>query len=191
MEVPLELTFRNMEKDIEIEQYIIEKLDKLDSVFDNLIGCSAIVEKPQKHQREGNPYRFRLMITIPGDTEIVVTREPMDSPMHAPLNSVVKDAFDVAKRQLIELKERKRYDVKEHPEQEAAAIVDRLFKNEGYGFLKTVNNREIYFHANSVINNDFDRLEVGTGVRYVEEIGEKGPQASTVQIVNKPGSRMP
>ena len=41
------------------------------------------------------------------------------------------------------------------------------------------------------LNDDFDRLEPGTGVRYVEEAGAKGPQASTVQIVDKPGVKTP
>lgn len=191
MEVPLELTFRGMEKDPEIERYIIKKLDRLNSISDRLIGCSAAIEKPQKHQRNGNPYRFRLVITIPGNIEIVVSREPADSPMHAPLRTVVKSAFDAAKRQLIEIKEKRRRDVKKHPDQEMTALVERLFKNEGYGFLRTMDDREVYFHENSVLHDDFDRLEVGTGVRYVETVGEKGPQASTVQIVSKPGSRLP
>jgi hypothetical protein len=41
-----------------------------------------------------------------------------------------------------------------------------------------------------VLNNDFERLTVGTEVRYDLEMGEKGPQASSVQIVGKLGSRM-
>jgi hypothetical protein len=38
---------------------------------------------------------------------------------------------------------------------------------------------------------DFHRLEIGTEVIFVESAGEKGPQASTVQIVSKPGVRHP
>jgi cold shock CspA family protein len=34
-----------------------------------------------------------------------------------------------------------------------------------------------------VLYGNFDRLEVGTRVRYVEEQGEKGPQASTVEVL--------
>ncbi|MBD3168844.1 MAG: HPF/RaiA family ribosome-associated protein [candidate division Zixibacteria bacterium] len=191
VEVPLELTFREMEKDPEVEKYILEKVDKLESISKNIISCSVVVEKPQKHQQEGNPYRFRIVITIPGDTDVVVSKGGNDSPMHAPLKSIVKDAFEVAKRQLIEVNDKRRYEVKEHPEQEMGAVVDRLFKNEGYGFLKTIDNREVYFHENSVVNDDFKRLEVGTGVRYSETAGDKGPQATTVQIVNKPGARLP
>jgi len=61
----------------------------------------------------------------------------------------------------------------------------KLFSEEGYGFLETPDGREIYFHRNSVIGSDFDRLEIGTEVRFAEETGEQGPQASTVTIVGK------
>lgn len=60
-----------------------------------------------------------------------------------------------------------------------------------YGFLRTLDTgREIYFHRNSVSDRDFERLEVGTGVQFAEEEGEMGPQATTVQIVDKPGARV-
>ena len=44
-------------------------------------------------------------------------------------------------------------------------------------------NRQTDFFA----ANDFDRLEIGTGVQWHEEQGDKGPQASTVRIIDKPG----
>jgi cold shock CspA family protein len=68
------------------------------------------------------------------------------------------------------------------------AIVTKLFPEQGYGFIKTIDDgREIYFHQNSLINDDFERLEIGTGVQFSETLGEMGPQATTVHIVNKPG----
>jgi len=45
--------------------------------------------------------------------------------------------------------------------------------------------REIYFHKNSVLGRAFPRLKVGTTVRFAEEQGERGPQASTVHVVPK------
>jgi hypothetical protein len=41
-----------------------------------------------------------------------------------------------------------------------------------------------------VTQDDFQRLEIGTGVRFFPRRCEEGPQASTVQIVDKPGSRI-
>jgi hypothetical protein len=42
-----------------------------------------------------------------------------------------------------------------------------------------------------VLHDDYERLAVGTEVRFEEEERENGPQASTVQVVNKPGIRTP
>jgi cold shock CspA family protein len=54
----------------------------------------------------------------------------------------------------------------------------------GFGYITTVGGREIYFHRNSVINEEFDNLVPGRGVRFSEEMGDKGPQASTIQILD-------
>ena len=65
-------------------------------------------------------------------------------------------------------------------------IVQKLFIEDGYGFIRTIDTSdEIYFHKNSVLHNDFDKIKVGTGVRFVSEIGDKGPQASSVEIIDK------
>jgi cold shock CspA family protein len=60
--------------------------------------------------------------------------------------------------------------------------VSKLFPEQGYGFIETRAGAEVYFHRNSVLNHAFDRLTTGTEVRFVEEEGEKGPQASTVAV---------
>ncbi len=44
---------------------------------------------------------------------------------------------------------------------------------------------QILFHANSVNNDAFDQLEIGSEVRFVEEEGEKGPQATTVHLIGR------
>jgi len=61
-------------------------------------------------------------------------------------------------------------------------IVSTLFPERGYGFLTTTDGKEFYFHKNSVLGDKFKNLRIGTKVRFVEELGEKGPQASTVKV---------
>jgi cold shock CspA family protein len=68
-----------------------------------------------------------------------------------------------------------------------ASRVARLFLKAGYGFLVTADNREIYFNRASVLNQGFNRLKPGDEVRFFEEEGVKGPQASTVERVGKDG----
>jgi cold shock CspA family protein/ribosome-associated translation inhibitor RaiA len=186
MQVPLELSFRDVPKTKETEKLITEKVDKLEQVCDNLISCRVVVEKPQKHQRSGNPYRVRIDVTVPPGHEMVVTKEPGQSRMNAPLSAVIRDAFEAMLRQLKELTERQRREIKVHPQQRVNGFVSRLFKEDGYGFIQSTDGRQIYFHRNSVLGDEFDRLEVGTGVHYSEEQGDKGPQASSVSIEHKP-----
>ncbi len=59
--------------------------------------------------------------------------------------------------------------------------VAKFVAGEGYGFIETADGREVYFHRNSVLDDAFEHLTVGSEVRFVEEMGEKGPQASTVR----------
>jgi cold shock CspA family protein/ribosome-associated translation inhibitor RaiA len=189
MEVPPEVTFRGIDKDDSIEQLVLEKAAKLDDIHEKIISCRVAVEKVQEHQRSGNPYRVRIVTRVPPGHELVVRQEPGKSDMHEPLQTIVNNAFNALRRQLLKLKEKQQGDVKSHPTQDLIGYVVRLFPEKGYGFIKTAEGRELYFHENSVLQKDFERLEIGTGVRYFPQDGEKGPQASTVQIVDKPGVR--
>lgn len=185
MKVPIEITYRHMERVDEIDRLIHQKVAKLDRLFGNLISCRVAIERPQTAQRSGNPYRVRIGLTAPPGHELVVRREPVDNDMHATLRTVVIDAFKAMRRQLEELRERQRGEVKRHDEQ-PRAVVARIFRGAGYGFLRTAEGREIYFHRNAVLDR-WDELEVGAEVRFEETEGAEGPQASTVAMLSRPG----
>jgi cold shock CspA family protein len=116
-----------------------------------------------------------------------VTREAGEGDLHEQLPTVIRDAFGAMRRRLKKLVEKQHGDIKSHPEQEVGGLIIRLFRDKGYGFIKGANGQEIYFHKNSLLGNDFDRLQIGTGVQWHEEQGDKGPQATTVRIIDKPG----
>jgi cold shock CspA family protein/ribosome-associated translation inhibitor RaiA len=63
--------------------------------------------------------------------------------------------------------------------------IAELFPAGDYGTITDSDGREIYFHRNSVVNADFDSLTIDSEVRFVEESGEKGPQASSVHLIGK------
>ncbi|MFW6324830.1 MAG: HPF/RaiA family ribosome-associated protein [Desulfovibrionales bacterium] len=189
MEVPLQISYRGVDKNETIERLIRSKAEKLEQVCNHMISCNVAIEQDQKHQRAGSPFRVRIDMRVPPGHELVVRRESSGGSIHDKLPEVIRDAFNAARRQLKKLAEQQQGKVKVHPEQQAVALVSKLFPEEGYGFIKTTEGQEIYFHKNSVTGSDFDRLEIGTGVSYVAQEGEKGLQASTVHIVDKPGVR--
>jgi cold shock CspA family protein len=116
---------------------------------------------------------------VPGHHEIVVNADPGDEPEHLYPNVAVRDAFRKARRRLQDVIRRMEGAVKEHEPPRTGRIARFLAGTEG-GFIETDDGDEVYFHGNSVIGG-FGRLKVGDRVRFAEEIGEKGLQASTVR----------
>ena len=175
MEIPLKITFRNMPPSKAIEANIEEKAAKLDSLYDGIMSCRVIVEAPHRHHHKGKAYQVRIDITVPGG-EIVVKREKNED-----LYVAIRDAFDAATRKLEGHTERQRGDVKIHEAPpKPKGRVAKLFPEDDYGFIETSDGREVYFHRNSVIDPVFDKLKEGTEVVFVEEQGDKGPQAMRV-----------
>jgi cold shock CspA family protein len=60
-----------------------------------------------------------------------------------------------------------------------------LFPQDDYGLIASADGRENYITRNNLLNADFNKLQAGTSVRFVEEMGDKGPQASSVQVEGK------
>lgn len=186
MRVPLELTFRNVSKTKALEEYIRDEVKGLEQASDAVISCRVAVEKPQEHQRSGSPYRVRIDLRLPPRHELVIKREAGEGDIHDDLRTVLSQAFDAARRRLREQMEIQRGEVKVHEPREQSGFVVRIFPDRGFGFLKTPEGLEYYFHQNSVRNGEFDRLEVGSEVRFAPGQGEEGPQASTVELLGKP-----
>lgn len=183
MEVPPEVTYRGVEPSAEIDALIHEKVDKLDRLCEKLISCRVAVELPNKNITSGNPYRVRIDLRVPPGHELVVSRDPGDGEQHTPLSAVIRHAFDSAQRVLRKQMDQQSGQTKHHPEQAVTAVVDRVLPEEDYGFLRTGNGGQVYFHRNAVLHGEFDRLRPGDGVHHVESNGVKGPQASTVHVL--------
>jgi ribosomal subunit interface protein len=184
MEIPLQIRLHNVSLSEADEKIIREKVAKLGEFYNRIISCRVTLEAPGRHHQKGGPYNVRIDIGVPG-AELVINRKPQED-----LYVAIRESFNAAGRQLEDYVRRLRGDVKTH-EAEPYAWVSKLFPKEGYGFLETPDGREIYFHRNSVLEEGFKHLRIGMEVRFVEEEGEKGPQASTVKLVGKPPSSNP
>lgn len=181
MNTPLQISFHNLPHSPIIEEAVRESAARLEEIHDRIVSIAVIVDQPHRHHQEGNLYEVRIDLTVPGG-ELAVRREQAGGE----LRMAIHEAFEEMSRQLEEFLGRRRGFVKMHDGLPHARVT-RLFPDEGYGFLETLDGRELFFHRNSVLNGGFKRLDVGTEVRFVEELGEKGPQASTVKLVGRHG----
>lgn len=184
MDTPLQIDFQGMEPDAKLKADIAARIDELETRFGHIIAARAVLKGPSGHHRTGGPYELNIQLSLPGGHEVNISRTPHLDERHGNVTFAINDAFKRARRRLQDFARKIRGDVKHH-EPTPMATVRNIDPSGEFGFLDTDDGREIYFHGNSVLNGKIADLEPGARVSFAEEVGEKGPQASTVRLSGK------
>ena len=184
MQTPLEIDFQGAARTPSVEDSIARHVAELERRYGRATACRVLVKGPGGHHHTGGLYEVHIRLALPDGREVNVERTPPADERYADLTFAIDNAFKRARRQLQDRVRRLQGQVKEHESQPIGAVV-RIDPSGEFGFLESADGREIYFHRNSVLRDDFARLAVGTRVTYVEEMGEKGQQASTVRLLGK------
>jgi len=182
IQFPLDITFRDMESSPAIEAAVGHWAEKLARVYDRILRCHVTIERPHQHQRQGQLLRILITLSVPGP-DIVVSRNTGRIGAHEDFNVALRDAFLAARRQLEDHVRRMRQDVKTRV-RPTHGRVTYLDAEGQWGYLEA-EGRQVYFHRNSVL--DADALQVGAEVRFEEEEGREGPQATTVASIGAHG----
>ncbi len=111
MQLPLQITVRDIDPSPALEARIREKAAKLESYHGRITSCRVVIEQEGRHRNHGRAIVVRLDVRVP-EHEIVVTRQHDEDAYVA-----VREAFDDVGRQLQELARRSRGEVKRHAEQ--------------------------------------------------------------------------
>jgi ribosomal subunit interface protein len=183
MQIPLQITYRDMPPSEAVDANIRERVQKLELFVDNITSCRVVIEAPHKRHHKGQLFSIHIDITLPSH-EIVVSRQPDNHHAHEDIYVAIRDAFDSARRQLEDYNRRFHGKVKQHISEPHGQILE-LNLEQDFGIIKTHDGREIYFHRNSVLNADFDSLKPGASVHFSETSGDNGPQASSVHVEGK------
>lgn len=170
----IQLTSHGVELTPAQERLIRGEIARLERLGDGAVSCRVTVDAPN-HWASGAPmtYAFRIVLAVPGH-EVVVSRQARED-----FRLALEEAFDTARRRLKEFADR-RHEVARAADRLRDGWIARLLAYEGYGFIATAAGEEIYFHRNAVGGVGFDRLREGDDVRFAEEPGADGPQASVV-----------
>ncbi len=193
MQVPLEIAFHNIEHSDRAETQIRDHVARLEDIFDRLTACRVRVDQRANNSNQSIPPVVRIEISVPGFKDIVVAHEPdrlLRKFQRPDLNNAIHEAFRIAERQLSEFKEKltDRTSALMHESvNEFLGQIAELTPGEDFGFLLTKEGGLLYFHRNSILNGDFDRMKRGDHVTYVEDVGDTGPIATKVRIKLKNG----
>lgn len=183
MEKPAQITFRDFPPSEAVEARVNERIEKLETMFDRIIGCHVVLEAGHRRHHKGKLYHVAIDLSVPGGA-LVINRESHDKHAHEDIYVAIRDAFDALERQLQNHARKARGEIKAH-EVPTHGTIARLFPD--YGFIVSAEGEEIYFHRNAVVEGSFEQLEAGTEVRFEAVLGEsdKGMQATTVKPVGK------
>jgi cold shock CspA family protein len=187
-QLPLQITFRGIDHSQAVEAAIRQRATRL-ARFGGLIQRFHVtVDMPHQHRHRGNHFAIRIEITTP-QGEVVVSRDPSLDDSHKDFQSVLRDTFDAAARQLESDAQRSQPGAKDrdHP---PPGRVTRLFPDQGYGFFTTVEGEDVYFNQHSVRGASFAQLSIGSEVSFTiapedaaPEDAEQGARAASVQLL--------
>src|ERR1700760_3486386 len=115
MDIPLELSFHNIEASDALKAAVSEHVSKLEQLHDHIIGCRVVIEMPHKSQKTlGNQPDVHIVVRVPGK-EIVVSKElAHEGHKKAATDAyaVLDNAFAVAQQQLKDYRRVSHGDVK-------------------------------------------------------------------------------
>lgn len=184
METPIEIDFQGMAANTGVRENIIKHVSQLEDRFGRIIAGRVVLKAPGGHHQRGGLYEINIRLTLPEGREVVVGHTAQNDERHSDLNFSINDTFKRARRQLQDQVRKLQGQVKHHEGAPVGTVVELDPLGE-FGLIETEDGREIYFHRNSVLGGAFPHLTVNSRVTYAEEMGEKGPQASTVKLIEK------
>ena len=175
----LKVEARNIEMRKGWQEKIEEEREKLIRHYANLVLHLRVTISATPGYKEGG-YEISLVASIPNDT-VVVKR------WGEKVHPLLVESFDVLGLQLKEIVQKKhnhkhQVSVKNQggvPAGDARGTIQRMFAE--YGFIMTLDNQEVFFHANALKNISMDDLEEGAAVSLAMEDGDKGLQAVWVK----------
>lgn len=176
MSIPLEITMLDIEKTAPIEERIQQKVEKMSQFYDRIESCKVVVEEPQKHKHQGKLYNVRIEVNVPGKL-LIVNKHPNED-----LYVAIRDSFLAMYRQVEDYSQKIRGEKKNHFDMKRGSI-DRLFTD--YGFIRTPEGAEYYFHESNVQSPAFEELKIGSLVSFIEVQSGDTMQAGHVSANGK------
>ncbi len=186
MQVPLEISYHNIDKSQAADDAIRAHVAELEGIYDRITSCRVRVDRPADNPSHSIPPVVRIELSIPGHKNLVVAHEPdhLQRKFQTPdLYTAINEAFRIAERRLNDLKTTRKANGRvqsEGGEERFLGQVAEIYPLQDYGYLMNKDGALLYFHRNAVISGDFDYFVRGAEAYYVEEDGDTGPLAKKV-----------
>ena len=180
--IPFQITFLDFPESDAIWIAVQNRIEKLEHFFSQIIRCEVVISCPHRHRHADRLYHVQIHIIMPGG-DVIANRNPPKNEAHRDIYVSIRDAFNAAERILQDRIRIVRHKIKFHEQTSEEGKIAKIFPDEGFGFLITLDGREFYFSENSITNENFGELKVGQKVKFLDELGEKGPQVTSMAVI--------
>lgn len=99
MQVPLDITFHNLDTSAAVTSRIRAAVNRLSRVCPDMISCRVVVELRSRRHQHGNLYKVSVDVRVP-NAELVGGQHSGANPAHTDVDVAIRDAFDQMRRQL-------------------------------------------------------------------------------------------
>ena len=173
MQLPLQLTFRDMVPLPSLEPEIRRRAAQLDRFAGEVMSCHVVVESEGNRHRTGHEYRVKATVRVPDD--VIVAGEHQGGP---DVFVALHGTFDALDRQLEDYVRRRRGQTKQH----AVVVHGRIesLSDDGVGHIVSEAGDEYRFDRSQVEHPAFEHLAVGQEVRFLEGNTRSGREARRV-----------
>ena len=94
MEIPLQITLRDMQRSEALAARIRSDAAKLERLHPDIMSCRVVVEEADRHRHQGREFSVHVEVRVPGRDALVSTQRH-DTDVYV----AVRDAFDAVRRQ--------------------------------------------------------------------------------------------
>jgi cold shock CspA family protein/ribosome-associated translation inhibitor RaiA len=166
----LEISAQHIEVHPRWRSMIERHVGKLNGIGANFLRLHVTLVH-STHHTSGHE-EVRILASLPGDTlRVQKTKARMGDAIHAAFAALHREVESY-------LAQRRSPDRLYGPR--PSGFIARVFRERGYGFIRTAEDQEIYFHQAALHDLTLEELRQGMAVDFEVEQGEKGPQASRV-----------
>lgn len=94
MEIPLQITLRDMARSEALAERIRGDAAKLERLHPEIMSCRVVVEEADRHRQQGREFSVHVEVRVPGRDALVSTAQ-RDGDVYV----AVRDAFEAVRRQ--------------------------------------------------------------------------------------------
>jgi len=187
MHAPVEIHFRGITRSNELAHEIQDRVNELESKVERIDRCRVLLEAVESESFQDNNYRVQIQMSVPHH-ELFVGQEVDDHHQYDDPVIAIDQAFELLRDQLRDC-------APDHHAETGCrrGVIAQISLPEGpenpqngRGVISTCDGQEFCFHAEDLVDIEFQRLELGSRVEFVERAGADGPIAVSIRLVGEP-----